>query len=462
MASLFKFGIDEGLEELKRHLFGQTALVQLEVRANGNNRTARVVDALTKQVLTEAALLALDHVRERLERAAVGTSDGATTTTVVEQRVHSFLKHALFVADDDFGRTQFHQPFQTVVAVDDAAVQVVEVRGGKTATVKRNQRTQFRRNDRNNFHDHPFGLVVRFQKRFNDLEALGDLFLLGLALGGFAFFAQFGAQLFQLQFFQQAAHGFGAHAHGKHIVGAVVVKNLQVLVFRDDLALLQIGLTGVEHDVRVEIEHLFQVGHGHVEQGTDLGGQGLQKPDVGNGRGQFNVAHTLAAHLGGNNFNAALFADNATVLHALVLAAVAFIVLHGAEDLGAEQAVALRLEGTVIDGFRLFHFAIRPFTDSFGRCDGNLDGFQVADVRHVGRRAACGEKIVQAHSIPCFVKSSLKSLAMLSLPAAVLPQQVTQRVSLSAKRGSTPLPRVLSYSPRVWASSYLLPDAGSR
>ena len=160
MASLFKFGIDEGLEELKRHLFGQTALVQLEVRANGNNRTARVVDALTKQVLTEAALLALDHVRERLERAAVGTCNGATTTTVVEQRVHSFLKHALFVADDDFGRAQFHQPFQTVVAVDDAAVQVVEVRGGKTATVKRNQRTQFRRNDRNNFHDHPFGLVV--------------------------------------------------------------------------------------------------------------------------------------------------------------------------------------------------------------------------------------------------------------------------------------------------------------
>ena len=76
-----------------------------------------------------------------------------------------------------------------------------------------------------------------------------------------------------------------------------MVKNLQVLVFRDDLALLQIGLTGVEHDVRVEIEHLFQIGHGHVEQGTDLGRQGLQKPDVGNGRGQFNVAHTLAAHL---------------------------------------------------------------------------------------------------------------------------------------------------------------------
>ena len=297
MASLFKFGIDEGLEQLKRHLFGQTALVQLEVRANGNNRTARVVDALTKQVLTEAALLALDHVRERLERAAVGTSDGATTTTVVEQRVHSFLKHALFVADDDFGRAQFHQPFQTVVAVDHTTVKVVEVRGGKAATVQRHQRTQFRRDDGNDFHNHPFGLVVRLKEGFNNLEALGDLFLLGLALGGFAFFAQFGAQLFQLQFFQQAAHGFRAHAHGQNFVRAVVVKNLEVLVFRDDLTLLQIGLTGIKNDVGVEVQHLFQIGHGHVEQGADLGRQGLQKPDVGNGRGQFNVAHTLAAHL---------------------------------------------------------------------------------------------------------------------------------------------------------------------
>jgi hypothetical protein len=41
------------------------------------------------------------------------------------------------------------------------------------------------------------------------------------------------------------------------------------------------------------------------------------------------------------------------VFQALVLTAQAFVILDRAKDLGAEQAVALRLEGTVVDGFRL-------------------------------------------------------------------------------------------------------------
>jgi succinylarginine dihydrolase len=41
----------------------------------------------------------------------------------------------------------------------------------------------------------------------------------------------------------------------------------------------------------------------------------------------------------------------------LVLAAQTFVVLHRAEDLGAEQAVALRLERAVVDGLRLLYFA---------------------------------------------------------------------------------------------------------
>ena len=45
------------------------------------------------------------------------------------------------------------------------------------------------------------------------------------------------------------------------------------------------------------------------------------------GRGQIDVAHALAAHLGLCDFNAALLADHAAVLEALVLAAQAFVVL---------------------------------------------------------------------------------------------------------------------------------------
>ena len=59
---------DERLEELEGHHLGQAALMHLEVRAGDDDRTARVVDALAEQVLTEAALLALEHVGQRLER----------------------------------------------------------------------------------------------------------------------------------------------------------------------------------------------------------------------------------------------------------------------------------------------------------------------------------------------------------------------------------------------------------
>src|SRR3546814_1349028 len=41
--------------------------------------------------------------------------------------------------------------------------------------------------------------------------------------------------------------------------------------------------------------------------------------------GQLDVAHALAAHLGQGDLDAALFADNAAVLHALVLAAQALV-----------------------------------------------------------------------------------------------------------------------------------------
>ncbi len=190
-----------------------------------------------------------------------------------------------------------------------------------------------------------------------------------------------------------------------------MIQNLKVLILGNDLAFLQIGLAGIQHDIGIKVEYLFQIGHGHVQQGANLGGQGFQKPDVRHGRGQLDMAHALAPYLGGDDLHAAFFTDNAAVLHALVLAAVALVVLYRAEDLGAEQAIPLRLEGAVVDGFRLFHLAVGPFADGLRRGNGNLDGFQIADVGHVGRRAASGEKIVQAHiSVPCFVKSSLESL----------------------------------------------------
>ena len=123
--------------------------MELELRTDGDDRTAGIVDALAEQVLAEPALLALEHVGQRLQRTLVGTGDGAATAAVVEQRIDRFLKHALLVADDDVRRAQLDQALQAVVAVDDAAIEIVEIGRREAAAVQRDERAQLGRNDRN-------------------------------------------------------------------------------------------------------------------------------------------------------------------------------------------------------------------------------------------------------------------------------------------------------------------------
>src|SRR5438552_18213675 len=79
------------------------------------------------------------------------------------------------------------------------------------------------------------------------------------------------------------------------------------------------------------------------------------------------MAHALATHAGARHLDAALVAHDAGELHALVLAARALVVLRRPEDARAEEAVALRLEGPVIDGLRLLHLAVRPAADLLRR-----------------------------------------------------------------------------------------------
>ena len=154
---------------------GRPHWCSLQLGADHDDRTAGVVDALAEQVLAEAALLALEGVGERLERTVVGAAQHAAAAAVVEQRVDGLLQHALFVAHDDLGRVQVHQLLEPVVAVDDAAIEVVQIGGGEAAAVQRHQRAQLRRNHRDHVEDHPLRLVVGLAEGLDDLEALGVL-----------------------------------------------------------------------------------------------------------------------------------------------------------------------------------------------------------------------------------------------------------------------------------------------
>ena len=173
---------DERLEQLERHLLGQAALVQLELRADDDDRTARVVDALAEQVLAEAALLALEHVGERLERAVARARDRTAAAAVVEQRVDGLLQHALLVVDDDLGRAEVEEALEAVVAVDDAAVQVVEVGRREAAAVELHHRAQVRRDDRDGVEDHPSGELRVCRNAVTTLRRLSARLALALAV----------------------------------------------------------------------------------------------------------------------------------------------------------------------------------------------------------------------------------------------------------------------------------------
>src|SRR4029434_901803 len=128
----------------------------------------------------------------------------------------------------------------------------------------------------------------------------------------------------------------------------------------------------------------------------DAARQPLEEPDVADRRGQGDVAEALAAHLGLRHFDAALVADHAAVLHALVLAAEALPVGNRAEDLRAEQAIAFRLARAVVDRLRLGDFAERPLLDLVWRCQADTDGVEIGSKGRLG----VGEAL--SHSSPPF------------------------------------------------------------
>ena len=182
-AMLLELADDERLEQFQRDLLRQAALMQLEFRSDDDDRTSRVIDALAEQIFAEAALLALDHVGQGLQRAIGRTQHRTTAAAVVEQRIDSLLKHALFVADDDFRRIEIDQLFQPIIAVDDSAIQIIQIRRGEVAGFQQNQRSQVRRDHGDHVHDHPLGLVFRAADGFHHLQPLGEVLDLLLAVG---------------------------------------------------------------------------------------------------------------------------------------------------------------------------------------------------------------------------------------------------------------------------------------
>ena len=93
---------------------------------------------------------------------------------------------------------------------------------------------------------------------------------------------------------------------------------------------------------------------------------------MGNRSSQLDVTHTLSTDTGLCDLNATAVADNAFITDFLVFTTMTLPVLLRSKDALTEQAVALRLQCSIVDGFRLLDLAVRPLADELRRSKADL------------------------------------------------------------------------------------------
>ena len=92
---------------------------------------------------------------------------------VVEKHVHRFLEHPFLVPYDDIRGFQVDEPFEAVVSINDAPIEIVQIRGGESSAFKGNQGSQIRRQHRNDVHYHPCRIDTASSECIDDLQPFG-------------------------------------------------------------------------------------------------------------------------------------------------------------------------------------------------------------------------------------------------------------------------------------------------
>ena len=139
---------------------------------------------------------------------------------------------------------------------------------------------------------------------------------------------------------------------------------------------------------------------------------------------ELDMSHTLAAHAGLRDLDAAAVTDDALISDLLVFAAMAFPVFGRSENLFAEKAVPLRLESPVIDSLRLCHFTVGPLFYFFRGSEADFDGIKcdrlitlLLRIRHVFLLKSDGCEEPPANSRDRFPKHRQKLRALPAVPA---------------------------------------------
>ena len=227
--------------------------------------------------------------------------------------------------------------FQTAVAVDHAAVEIVEVGGGETAALEGNERAQIGRDDGEDLENHPLGARIALDEAFDEAKPLGKLLAGGLVVRGGEIDFEFCAQRLKLNLLQERADGRRAHFGAETV--AVLGTCLVVLHAVESFAEGKRGIAGIGHDPDFVVDDAFEFARGLFEHEADAAGHALEEPDMGHGNGE----------------------------------------LDRSEDLLAEQAAFFRLEAAVVDRLGVLDLAVTPGADDFRRRDFDHDRLELAE-----------------------------------------------------------------------------------
>ena len=162
----------------------------------------------------------------------VATSDGAAPASVVDESVHCLLEHPLLVADDYLRGCQLDQSLEAVVAVDDPAIEIVEVAGGEPAAVELHHGPKLRREYRQSGHDHPIRPVAALSEGFDHSHTFDGL-LPALTRGGLHLLLELVSEHVEVKVTEHVEYGLGAHARAED--DAVAVAEVAVAALRQKL-----------------------------------------------------------------------------------------------------------------------------------------------------------------------------------------------------------------------------------
>ena len=237
-------------KQLDGHLFRQTALINLKFRTNYDNRTSGVIHTFAQKVLTETAGFTFQHVGKGFQGSVSGTCYRTAAAAVIDQGIHSLLKHTFLVADNDIRSAQLQKSFQTIISVDDPSVQIVQIRGGKTSAVKLYHRTEIRRDNRDRCKDHPFRTVSGFTEGFYHFQTFDDPRTF-LACGVRKLFFQLFRVFLQVNGLKQFHDRLRSHTYTES--AAVCFAGVLIFLFCKNLFVLKSGISRIQYNIICKI-----------------------------------------------------------------------------------------------------------------------------------------------------------------------------------------------------------------